>query len=110
MVVNKSVPSLVMTRTWICSRPKISVSLFFFREMCSAISENLIFTCVSAFFAFEVSAWKEVCFTVSSRVSPLILHTQAKSVLTHGNPSALRKAVSLFIHAANCHRVSPEFY
>ena len=40
-----------------------------------------MFTCVSAF-AFEVSVWEEVCFAVSSRVSPLILHTQAKSVLT----------------------------
>ena len=68
-----------------------------------------MFTCVSTF-AFEVSVWEEVCFTLSSGVSPLILHTQAKSVLTHGNPSALRKAVSLFLYTANCHRVSPEFY
>ena len=68
-----------------------------------------MFTCVSAF-AFEVSVWEEVCFTVSSGVSPLILHTQAKSVPTHGNPSALSKAVALFLYTANCHRVSPEFY
>ena len=87
----------------------MSVSLFYSREMCSVISENLMFICVSAF-AFEVSVWEEVCFTVSSGVSPLILHTQAKSVLTHGNPYALRKSVPLFIYTANCHRVSPEFY